>query len=107
MCLAVPMKLLRIGEDGMATAELEGSRIEVDLSLVEQPKPGDYVIVHAGYAIEKLDEQAAAEQLALLREISEIWREPPMEHEMAAVNAHGCTTGADGSRARGARQERL
>lgn len=75
MCLAVPMKIAQIGPDGMAVADLDGARQDVDLSLVGEVKVGDYVIIHAGYAIEKLNEAAAAEQVALFRELTEVWRQ--------------------------------
>lgn len=65
MCLAVPMKLLEIGSDGKAMAEVDGIRHAVDVSLLETPRTGQFVIVHAGYAIETLDEDRAREILDL------------------------------------------
>ena len=65
MCLAVPMQVVELDADGGGTVELEGSRYAVNLSLVDQPKVGDFVIVHAGFAIEKLDEEEANQRLAL------------------------------------------
>ncbi len=70
MCLAVPMKLVEIGRDGKGVAELEGSRHPVDLSLVSDARLGDYVIIHAGYAIEKLDQAEADATLALFDELA-------------------------------------
>jgi hydrogenase expression/formation protein HypC len=70
MCLAIPMQISEIRTDGLAVAEVEGSRCDVDLSLVDRPAVGDYVIVHAGYAIEKLDETEARERLALFAEMA-------------------------------------
>jgi hydrogenase expression/formation protein HypC len=69
MCLAVPMQIIEIGEDGGGVAELEGSRTAVDLSLIENPARGDYVIVHAGFAIEKLDLGEADERIHLFEEL--------------------------------------
>jgi hydrogenase expression/formation protein HypC len=74
MCLAVPMKIASIGPDRLAVAELDGSRQDVDLSLLTSVQPGDYVIVHAGYAIEKLNEDEARKQLELFRELAAIWK---------------------------------
>ena len=74
MCLAVPMKLVEIRVDGKGVAELEGSRNVVDLSLVNDARLGDYVIIHAGFAIETLDQAAADETLALFAEIVDIAR---------------------------------
>lgn len=70
MCLGIPMRLLAV-EAERGTAELEGARQEVNLSLVEAPEPGDFVIVHAGFAIEKLDVAEAEARLALFREMAE------------------------------------
>ncbi len=68
MCLAVPMKLLERADD-RGTVEMGGARREVVLTLTPDARPGDYVIVHAGYALEILDEQEAERTIALLREI--------------------------------------
>lgn len=72
MCLAVPMKLTELREEGTGVAELDGSRHDVDLSLIEDPRLGDFLIVHAGFAIEKLDRQEADERLALFEELAAI-----------------------------------
>ena len=74
MCLAVPMKIAQIRDGGLAVADLEGSQTDVDLALVSDIAVGDYVIVHAGYAIEKLDEAEARERLALFAELAAMWR---------------------------------
>lgn len=69
MCLAIPLKLTRRdGVHGLAAAN--GVARAVMLDLVPEAVVGDYVIVHAGYAIQILDEQAAAETLALLAEVA-------------------------------------
>lgn len=68
MCVGVPMKLVEVrGEVGLV--EEAGVRREVGLALLEAPAVGQYVIVHAGYAIELLDPDEAEETLALLREV--------------------------------------
>jgi len=69
MCIAVPMKLAsREGELGVV--EAGGVKTKISLALVPEARVGDYVIVHAGFAIQTVDEEAAAETLALLREIA-------------------------------------
>ncbi len=68
MCLAIPAKIVKIN-DGMAVIDMEGTRKEVSLLLLEDPKIGDYVIVHAGFAIHKIDEAEAMESLKVLREM--------------------------------------
>ena len=68
MCLAVPMKVVQInGEFGIA--ELGGLRRKVNLQLLPQIKVGDYIIVHAGFGIEKLDTEEAEETLRIINEI--------------------------------------
>jgi len=67
MCLAIPSRITKI-ENNMATIDVEGVQREASLLLLEDARVGDYVIVHAGFAIKKLDESAARETLDLLRE---------------------------------------
>jgi len=67
MCLAIPSKVTRI-ENGMATIDVDGVQRSASLMLLDDVNIGDYVIVHAGFAIQKLDEAAAAESIQLLRE---------------------------------------
>jgi hydrogenase expression/formation protein HypC len=70
MCLAVPMQLVEITTPETGTAELSGARYTVNLSLVDDAKVGEYLIVHAGFAIEKLDEEEASARLALFAEMA-------------------------------------
>lgn len=67
MCLAIPSRITKI-ENNMATIDVEGVQREASLLLLEDARVGDYVIVHAGFAISKLDQAAAQETLDLLRE---------------------------------------
>ena len=69
MCLGIPMKVIKIN-DGLGIVELGGVKREISLQLVEDIKIGDYVIIHAGFAIQKLNEEEAEETLSLLREIA-------------------------------------
>ncbi len=65
------MRLLETADDGRTgTALLGDVRYTVDLSLLEEAKPGQYLIVHAGFAIERLDEKEAKERIALFRELA-------------------------------------
>ncbi|GAM08725.1 hydrogenase expression/formation protein HypC [Geobacter sp. OR-1] len=69
MCLGVPMQVVSI-EGTDAVAEIDGVRREASLMLLdEEVVIGDYVIVHAGFAISKLDEAEALETLAMMREM--------------------------------------
>ena len=67
MCLAVPSKIVEI-QDSLAIIDVEGVRKKISLMLLEDAQIGDFVIVHAGFAIRKLDEQAAKESLDFLRQ---------------------------------------
>ncbi|HID95801.1 MAG TPA: HypC/HybG/HupF family hydrogenase formation chaperone [Candidatus Latescibacteria bacterium] len=68
MCLAIPIRIVeRHGIVGIG--EVGGVRRQVDLQLLDDVQIGDYVIVHAGFAIQKLDEEEAAETLSLLSEL--------------------------------------
>jgi hydrogenase expression/formation protein HypC len=71
MCLAIPAKIVEI-EDNMGTIDMEGIQREVSLLLLEDAKLGDYVIVHAGFAIHKIDEEEAMESIKLLREMASL-----------------------------------
>ena len=67
MCLAIPAKVISV-EDDMGTIDLAGTRRKVSLLLQEDVAVGDYVIVHAGFVIHKIDEEEAKASLKLLRE---------------------------------------
>ena len=70
MCLAVPMKLIR-RDDLAGEVELDGVRREVSLLMLPDVQLGDFVLIHAGFAIGKVDEAEAEATIALLREIGE------------------------------------
>ena len=72
MCLATPMKIEKIVSEKKALVSQGGVSVEVDISLLESPKPGDHVIVHAGFAIETLSLEEAEERLALFRRLAEL-----------------------------------
>lgn len=71
MCLAVPGEIKELLPDGDAVVDFMGLRKKVSLDLVEGVRVGDYVIVHAGFAINKLERQEALESIRLFREIGE------------------------------------
>ncbi len=68
MCLAIPMKVIKKDKD-KAIVESNGLRRDINISLLKNVKIGNYVIVHAGFAIEKLDEMRAKETLSLFRQM--------------------------------------
>lgn len=68
MCLAVPLKIVEI--DGLdAVGEVEGLRRRMRLDFIREPKVGEYVIVHAGFAIERLPEKQALEDIEAWAEV--------------------------------------
>jgi hydrogenase expression/formation protein HypC len=71
MCLAIPSQIIEI-KDFMAVIDVAGVRRQASLLLIEDPRVGDWVIVHAGFAIQKLDEAAAQESLRYLREAAQL-----------------------------------
>ncbi|HUU42301.1 MAG TPA: HypC/HybG/HupF family hydrogenase formation chaperone [Planctomycetota bacterium] len=69
MCLAVPAKIVAL-EGTRATVEVPGNRFDADVSMVDV-KLGDYVLVHAGFAIERYDPEVAAELLQLWEDVAD------------------------------------
>ena len=70
MCVAVPMKVVEISEF-RCVAEIGGVRKEASLMMLDGVNVGDYVMIHAGFAIEKVDPQRAEETIRLMRQILE------------------------------------
>jgi hydrogenase expression/formation protein HypC len=68
MCLAIPARVVEINANDQAIVELGGVKKDVSLALVEDVQVGDYVIVHVGYALTRLDPEEAAKTLALMAE---------------------------------------
>ena len=68
MCLAIPLRLIEINGK-TAVGEAMGMRREIRVDFIEEPKIGDYVIVHAGFAIERLPEQRALDDLEAWGEV--------------------------------------
>ena len=71
MCLAIPSKIVKI-EDNVAVIDVDGVQREASLLLLENPEVREYVIVHAGFAINKINEEDALESLKLLREAASL-----------------------------------
>ncbi|MHB0984086.1 MAG: HypC/HybG/HupF family hydrogenase formation chaperone [Sulfuricella sp.] len=68
MCLAIPARVVEIAADDQAIVDLGGVRKDISLALVEDVQVGDYVIVHVGYALTRLDPEEAEKTLALMAE---------------------------------------
>ncbi len=72
MCLAVPAIVVQIHDDNIATVEIGNVTMEASVMLVEDVKPGDYLLIHAGFAIEKIDSEEAQKTISLLEEIKNL-----------------------------------
>jgi hydrogenase expression/formation protein HypC len=71
MCLSVPAMVVKI--DGqMADVSVGGAFFKAGLQMVENVNPGDYILLHAGFAIQKISEEEALETLKLLNEMSDL-----------------------------------
>jgi hydrogenase expression/formation protein HypC len=76
MCLAIPAQIVELRDGDNALVDLAGVKKEISLALVEGVAIGDYVIVHVGYALNKLDPEEAAKTLALFAELGQMGSEP-------------------------------
>lgn len=70
MCLAVPVRVERLLDNEMAVVGMDGLRKEISLALVDGVREGDYVILHVGYALTRLDPEEAERTLALFAELA-------------------------------------
>lgn len=71
MCLAIPAQIIKVSEDGQwAECSISGVDKAVNVSLIEDPRAGDWVVVHVGFALNKIDEEEAAATLQLFAEAS-------------------------------------
>ncbi len=73
MCLALPAKIIRVDDDAdTAEVDIDGVVAPISLALVDDAAPGDYVVVHVGYALSKIDPEVAAAQLAAMRASAQV-----------------------------------
>ena len=72
MCLAIPAKIIEMKDDNMATTDILGVTRDVALDLVPHAMLGDYVLVHAGFAIEVVDAEYAQETIDLIKDFPEL-----------------------------------
>ena len=95
MCLAIPGKIVEIlpsGDQESATVEVVGVRRKIDIGLLSEDKPvaGDWVLIHVGFAMSKISEADAADQMSTLRALGEV------EGAMQEVQGYGLD-GDDGA----------
>lgn len=69
MCLAIPARITSIGEYRMSTVDIMGVTRKVSLDLVPEAVEGDFILVHAGFALQVIDEEVANDTLELLKQI--------------------------------------
>ena len=72
MCLAIPAQVREINDNKLATVDILGVTREISLDLTPQAEGGSFVLVHAGFAIEVVDEQFAQETLDLIKQFPEL-----------------------------------
>jgi hydrogenase expression/formation protein HypC len=95
MCLAIPAKITDV-EDGMGTVDMAGVQKKVSLIMLEDVQVGDYIIVHAGFGIHKIDEEVAMESLRILREAAHLLDvEDPAGPDEVTVTGFGTEEGSD------------
>jgi hydrogenase expression/formation protein HypC len=83
MCLAIPARVVELRENDLALVDLGGIRKEISLALVSAANVGDYVIVHVGYALTRLDPEEAEKTLALFAELDEGQRQDALAASLA------------------------
>lgn len=72
MCLALPARVVELRENELGVVDLGGVRKEISLALLDDVQAGDYVIVHVGYALSKLDTEEAEATLRMFAEMGEM-----------------------------------
>jgi hydrogenase expression/formation protein HypC len=84
MCLGIPAQIVEIvdSEGGLAKAEISGVRRAVSIALCPEAGVGDWVLVHVGFALERIDEQQARETIELLEQMGEAY-----EQEVRGIRA--------------------
>ena len=76
MCLAIPMEITELKDGGLAAVTVMGTVRDVALDLTPQAQVGDFVLVHAGFAIEIVDRQYAEETLELIQDMADMLEDP-------------------------------
>jgi hydrogenase expression/formation protein HypC len=87
MCLGIPAQIVEIvdSEGGLAKAEISGVRRAVSIALCPEAGVGDWVLVHVGFALERIDEQQAHETIELLEQMGEAYEQEVREIRASAA----------------------
>lgn len=94
MCLAVPGKVVKRDDDLKATVDMMGIERPVSLRLVPTAQVGDYILVHAGFGIQIVDEQEAQETLELVNTMTELVEEDQLATNRRRLTSGGRTAGS-------------
>jgi hydrogenase expression/formation protein HypC len=87
VCLGIPAQIVELvdAEAGIAKAEISGVRRNVSVALCPEAGPGDWVLVHVGFALQTIDEEQALETLSLLEQMGEAYEQEVREIRASAV----------------------
>jgi hydrogenase expression/formation protein HypC len=87
MCLGIPAQIVELTdpEAGIAKAEMSGVRREISLALCPEARLGDWVLVHVGFALQRIDEEQARETLELLESMGEVYEQELRELRASAT----------------------
>jgi hydrogenase expression/formation protein HypC len=86
MCLGIPAQVVELGpRPGDATAEISGVRRKIVVTLCPEVTVGDWVLVHVGFALERIDEKQALETLTLLEQVGEVYEQELRELRAGTV----------------------
>ena len=87
MCLGIPAQIVELvdTEGGLAKAEISGVRRAVSIALCPEAEVGDWVLVHVGFALDRIDEQQARETLELLEQMGEVYEQERREIRESAA----------------------
>lgn len=69
MCLGVPGKIIKVADNYVATIDVNGNQMDISLRLTPEAQPGEYVLIHAGFAMEIIDADIAAETISYMEEM--------------------------------------
>jgi len=69
MCLGVPGKIIKIADNHVATVDVNGNQVDISIRLTPEAQPGEYVLIHAGFAMEIIDAAIAAETISYMEEM--------------------------------------
>ncbi|NLN87821.1 MAG: HypC/HybG/HupF family hydrogenase formation chaperone [Syntrophomonadaceae bacterium] len=69
MCLGVPGKIIKVADNYVGTVDVNGNQMDISLRLTPEAQPGEYVLIHAGFAMEIIDADIAAETISYMEEM--------------------------------------